>query len=177
MKSNKESETSQPITCYICVDNYSLKKKPLILVCGHTFCEVCLQSLFDNSNEILCCFCKVITRLEKFDDMIVNYAILSLSENFENTENIFKNNFGQLNNTKCACEDIKKNPDRVEKLLQCVECKEIVCPCGLGNGNTQHKNHKLTNLVDYIKDQANGLSDFVKNYLSFPCRIKQEYII
>ena len=48
-----DSDSHHPVTCFICVDNYTMNKKPLILVCGHTFCEVCLQNMFDNCNEIL----------------------------------------------------------------------------------------------------------------------------
>lgn len=173
---NSDSDFHHPITCYICLDTYSMKKKPLILVCGHTFCEVCLQNLFDTSNEIQCCFCKVITKLDKFDDMIVNYAILSLAEQSgnekaaKNPKGANYNTFLNVTNTHtCTCgknSNDKKNPEFVEKLLQCVDCKQIVCP-NCENGeiiNTRHKNHKLTNLADFISNEADSLSDFLKNY-------------
>jgi hypothetical protein len=167
-----------PNTCFICVDNYSMDKKPLILVCGHTFCEVCLQNMFDNSNEIQCCFCKVITKLDKFDDMIVNYAVLSLATSDVQKskpiikEEKIKSSYAVNTLSICNCFDLKKNPEKVDKLLQCIDCNRIVCsncisPEGEGSvtlAQSVHRNHKITNLVDYISSQSDDLSGHLKTY-------------
>ena len=68
------------LCCYICTDFYTHEKEPLIIFCGHTFCESCLLALFDKCKEIQCSFRKIITKLDKFDDMIVNYYMLSFCE-------------------------------------------------------------------------------------------------
>ncbi len=108
-----ESVKHHPVICYICLDTYSSFKRPMILVCGHTFCEICLQNLFDTSNEILCSFCKVITRLEKFEDMIINYSIMSLAE---------QNPSGIVNIEK---------PEKLEKSFQLYDSNNNFCPCSL----------------------------------------------
>lgn len=89
------------LCCYICTEFYTHEKKPLILVCGHTFCESCLLALFDSCKEIQCSFCKIITKLEKFDDMIVNYSMLSLCEMIKekNKDNLNLNMNNHFNNS------------------------------------------------------------------------------
>lgn len=157
---NKSKEHLLGITCNICMDLYSQDKKPLILVCGHTFCEICLQKLFDTSNEIQCCFCKIVTKLDRFDDMIVNYSLLSISEMkfFDKQKEPIKSLF-------CKCEETNKI-EKSEILLQCLDCNSIVCPNCIGDSNeiSIHKNHKLTNLSDFISKEADSLTDSLKSY-------------
>jgi hypothetical protein len=164
---SKLKENLQGIMCHVCMDIYSHDKKPLILVCGHTFCEVCLQNLFDTANEIQCCFCKVITKLDKFDDMIVNYALLTVAE----MKMLTNEKLPKSASLTCKCEE-KPGDDKIENLLECLDCRRIVCPnCMLSNqsslelqSNTPHKNHKLTNFSDFISKESDGLSDFLKSY-------------
>lgn len=160
-----KSEGIHPENCFICTDTYSHEKRPLILVCGHTFCEVCLQNLYDTSSEIQCSFCKVITKLEKFDDMIINYAILELVEYYKNNkvQQSIENQKIETTNyihTQTNCYLNHKNEKLIENLLQCKDCEEITCKECIDI----HKNHKMTNLIDYIDNEANVLSEFLKNY-------------
>jgi len=115
--------------------------------------------MFDTLNEIQCCFCKVITKLDKFEDMIVNYAILSLAEHGSPPKDTTK--------SSCLCQNNKKNADNVDKLLECIDCKLVVCPKCIGttdeNSNI-HGNHKLSNLADYINIESNSMSDQLKIY-------------
>jgi hypothetical protein len=186
------------LCCYICTDFYTMKKRPLILVCGHTFCECCLTQLFDKYKEIQCSFCKVITKLEKFDDMIINYSMLNLCEliternkgnknlNFnyscsnENNDNDNENasvliplckskeKFGMaiarnFNNGQnkfiCDCGNFE-NYNEIDKLLECQECEYITCKdCFF-----KHKNHKLTNIVDFIESKTEELEKTCQSY-------------
>jgi hypothetical protein len=195
------------LCCYICTDFYTHEKKPLILVCGHTFCEGCLSALFDSCKEIQCSFCKIITKLEKFDDMIVNYSMLSLCEiiqeknkdninlnlnncnlNNENNNNnlntsilipAFKaydkfnlannnqyffgiNNNSASNNKSKQCEMCTKfsNVSEIDKLLECQECEIITCK----DCFYIHKNHKLTNIVDFIEAKSESLLKACNGY-------------
>ena len=160
------------LSCYICTEIYSQDKKPLILVCGHTFCETCLTILFDKCKEIQCSFCKIITKLEKFDDMIINYSILNLCEfittNKNKTSGIFNNsknpkflNSLQNNSNKNICECLKfLNFNEIDKLLECQDCEVITCKDCL---NT-HRDHKLTNIVDFIEAKSETLLKTCNNY-------------
>ena len=187
------------LCCYICTDFYTHEKKPLILVCGHTFCEGCLLALFDSCKEIQCSFCKIITKLEKFDDMIVNYSMLSLCEiiqeknkdninlnlNSNNENNNDKNNintsilipafkaydkfnlennqkfFNNINQNK-LCEACTKFTvvSEMDKLLECQECEIITCK----DCFYKHKNHKLTNIVDFIEAKTESLLKTCNSY-------------
>lgn len=192
------------LCCYICTDFYTHEKKPLILVCGHTFCEGCLSALFDSCKEIQCSFCKIITKLEKFDDMIVNYSMLSLCEiiqeknkdninlnlnnnnnnennnnnlntsilipafkaydkfNLANNQNIFGNINNTSNNKSKQCEMCTKfsNVSEIDKLLECQECEVITCK----DCFYIHKNHKLTNIVDFIEAKSESLLKACNGY-------------
>lgn len=187
------------LCCYICTDFYTHEKKPLILVCGHTFCEGCLLALFDSCKEIQCSFCKIITKLEKFDDMIVNYSMLHLCEmiqeknkdnlnlnlnsNNDNNNNVntsilipaFKaydkfnlasNQNFLIGNTKngisktCEACTIFSNVSEIDKLLECQECEVITCK----DCFYYHKNHKLTNIVDFIEAKSENLLKTCNSY-------------
>ena len=54
-----------PNQCSLCFNNYEDNRKPLILIsCGHTYCEICLEKIFENNKkEIVCPECKLITNL------------------------------------------------------------------------------------------------------------------
>lgn len=71
---------SDPTICYICLEQYSLLNKPLILMCGHTFCENCLKIIWSKRKEIPCSYCKSITTAERVEDIIINYSTLNTIE-------------------------------------------------------------------------------------------------
>lgn len=195
------------LCCYICTEFYTIKKRPLILVCGHTFCEFCLNHLFNNYKEIQCSFCKVITKLEKFDDMIINYSMLNLCEliternisnknlNFnysiKESENAsvliplnksqekfgmaiarnlsFTNNLGK-NKFICDCQNFE-NFNEIDKLLECQECEMITCKdCFF-----KHKNHKLTNIVDFIDSKSEELNKICNSYKDLSTKMGNLY--
>jgi len=181
-KNLNESVKHHPVICYICLDTYSSFKRPMILVCGHTFCEICLQNLFDTSNEILCSFCKVITRLEKFDDMIINYSIMSLAEQNpsgivkidkpEKQQKLFQLCDSNSNFCPCSLAESNNNPrlipsEKIETILRCSDCDKIMCSQCISVGNyakNDHNSHKITNFVDYIHQEAIVLSGNLKSY-------------
>jgi hypothetical protein len=137
------------------MDEYNTKKRPLILVCGHTFCEICLSNMFEDNGEILCCFCKVITKLERFDDMIVNYAILSLAEH---PVQLPKSGVTVNQNNFCKCK-VSLTEDKIDKLLRCVECNSNLCSTCLDN---THEDHKILNYLDFLEEQSTHLNENMK---------------
>ncbi len=54
------------LNCPICFDTYNQKeKKPMTLICGHTFCYYCLDIIASNNNGKIdkCSFCNEIEPL------------------------------------------------------------------------------------------------------------------
>lgn len=61
-------------SCIICLEMYSQHRQPMILSCGHTFCNSCIKKISLN-NQTVCPNCRRVS-----DDAIVNYAVLELTE-------------------------------------------------------------------------------------------------
>ena len=147
IRKNKQTDLSHhPVNCYICMEPYSSDKKPLILVCGHTFCEVCLQNLFLEKKEIQCCFCKIITNLDKFDDMIINYAVLNLAEY-------------ETSNTEVNC----KHQNDLSKLSYCRNCKAVFCS-ECESEKTKHFRHRVQKFGLYIEEEGTLLKQGEANW-------------
>lgn len=145
----KSQSINDPTICLICTDRYSYKKKPMVLVCGHTFCEICLYTVYKNDKEVTCSFCKVISRLDNFDDMIVNYSVLNMVEFLESsqkeedenqlnisneTKSLNKSgvNLNESNIYSNTCFHFpskmkKMSANEINKLLICPKCLELKC--------------------------------------------------
>ena len=66
--------------CKLCQDSFdSLSRKPLVLKCGHTFCELCIKSLYD-LEKVLCPLDSIESPFEDFQKISVNYLILEALE-------------------------------------------------------------------------------------------------
>ena len=59
--------------CPICFEIYSIQSKPLISLCGHTFCETCLKSYITGN-----CICPVCNQVMPRDisSYIINYSLI-----------------------------------------------------------------------------------------------------
>ncbi len=83
-----------PSQCSICFNEYNHQRYPLILTkCGHTFCNKCLEKIFDkNKKEIICPICKLITKLldDNLNNLPKNRLVLDLI--LYNTEKSEKKN-------------------------------------------------------------------------------------
>ena len=74
------------IHCPICYDTYNDKDKiPRILLCGHTFCQVCLMDL-RTSNILTCPTCRKFFSPE-VKSLIRNFTLLG--KYYENLKYIF----------------------------------------------------------------------------------------
>ena len=63
--------------CYFCGDKFNLgaKSPRIIVVCGHTFCSECLESLLRNG-KVKCPLCRKKLKLDRSDQLPLNYSIL-----------------------------------------------------------------------------------------------------
>ena len=71
---------------YSKVDGHLLKS-PLVLSCGHTFCESCLKHGYLQDQVIQCKICRSLDK-EKPDDLMVNQFV---NEIFKTFPQIYKN--------------------------------------------------------------------------------------
>ncbi len=91
-----------------------IKHKPLLLKCGHTFCESCLNSLYD-SEKILCPSDSLPSDFEEFTDISVNYLILEVLETQKSLQKPEKSCFiHKTQQIRFFCE--------TDKALLCQEC-------------------------------------------------------
>jgi len=73
-------EFADILHCKRCQEFFNLfSHKPLILKCGHTFCESCLKSLYE-SEKILCPIDSIESVFDDFQQISVNYLILEALE-------------------------------------------------------------------------------------------------
>lgn len=76
--------------CKLCQSSFDSQiRKPLILKCGHTFCEVCLKDLFC-SEKILCPTDSIISEFDDFQKISVNYLILEAYEESLKNKKLFE---------------------------------------------------------------------------------------
>lgn len=75
MKKDKEPV----LECIICKEFYDIKdRKPLVLLCGHTFCKQCMSKDFMINKRIRCSFCPTFKGghiYKTIDDIGVNYGM------------------------------------------------------------------------------------------------------
>ena len=75
MKKDKEPV----LECIICKEFYDIKdRKPLVLLCGHTFCKQCISKDFLINKKIRCSFCPNFKGghiYKSVEDIGVNYDI------------------------------------------------------------------------------------------------------
>ncbi|KAF8362337.1 hypothetical protein PRIPAC_89260 [Pristionchus pacificus] len=69
-------------SCSICFETFdSIKCKPRVLDCGHTFCEVCLlNEKLGPSNQIKCPNCSKIHKLSNEKELPINYFAINIAE-------------------------------------------------------------------------------------------------
>jgi protein-L-isoaspartate O-methyltransferase len=142
------------ITCKICQQNYDNETNiPMVLICGHTLCDVCTKSILRNSNisnKFKCPFCNEIIQ-KKFKPK-KNYEIITLILEKNNSEKI-------QNESKCNFHEEEK------LILYCLDCKSLICQSCLINN---HSGHKIGKAGDNqknikIKDKISKLEEFLKN--------------
>ena len=76
LESSVQQNINELLTCTICYNNFSSINKPLLLICGHTFCAECLSSISErnHSTRLKCPFCQIITNVPK-EGLVTNYIL------------------------------------------------------------------------------------------------------
>lgn len=96
--SNEQEENNISI-CGICLDKFYNKNKPLILLCGHTFCARCLTQLLETTTKkIKCPLCQSISILPN-TGLPVNYQLQTLID--LNTRNQNQNQTEFIDRVSC----------------------------------------------------------------------------
>jgi hypothetical protein len=71
-------EIEEHLFCKICHEKFNDNlNKPIILICGHTFCEFCIKKIFQR-DLVVCPFCKVSTAISRNQKFNVNYTLLEM---------------------------------------------------------------------------------------------------
>ena len=137
------------IHCKICHDSFdSTTRRPLILPCGHTFCEYCLKIIY-KSNQVKCPFDKKVHTFKERHDIGINYQIYDL----------FSSELTGKNDPKCP-----KHPNQIMKFY-CDSEKVSLCQiCYLSD----HMNHQVFPLKDVIsiEKMTNQTKSFIKNSIN-----------
>lgn len=68
--------------CKDCTCIFTNSNRPLLLRCGHTFCEKCLKNIFKN-DKIICSLDNQITEIDNFSELQTNYSIMEALENYK----------------------------------------------------------------------------------------------
>ena len=79
------STVKETITCSVCDGLFDSQDKcPKILICGHTFCHLCLGNVIQQNH--LCPICRQDIQAASNEELPINYTIKTLAENFQNEE-------------------------------------------------------------------------------------------
>ena len=110
------------LKCQICYQFYSFDRQPMVLICGHSLCTICLKKIYQ-SNTSICPFDKKPLLYDDLENIPVNYSLKDLIQvlikigvvtdcNFDNFTN-----FNQENNKQITFEKVSK----VENILELIK--------------------------------------------------------
>ena len=138
--------------CKNCQELFDIsKRKPLLLKCGHTFCEYCLNSLYD-SEKILCPSDSIPSDFEEFTQISVNYLILEAVETQKTLQKPEKSCFlHKTQQIRFFCE--------TDRALLCQECLIL----GHLGGNHVILPSESIVLIEPLKQEINKMLIDLKN--------------
>ena len=124
--------------CDICAESYSSNEYiPKCLPCGHTFCVICLATLYDSCRQkISCPNCRKAFKVNNLDDIPTNFTVVnSLPDDTERAS---------ANTVRCA-----SHQDKIAKLV-CMDCRFPMCSdCAFKSMTTKiHSNHSVKDVAE-----------------------------
>ncbi|XP_073668881.1 E3 ubiquitin-protein ligase TRIM39-like [Paramisgurnus dabryanus] len=131
---------AEELQCSICLDVFS---DPVSTPCGHNFCEICLDTYWDNSQDISCPNCK--ETFEKRPELKINTTLRDLvDEHKKKTE--------EKPEVLCdICEEVKLKAVKSCLVCQSSYCETHLVPHMRVTGLQKHKLiDPVNNLQDYI---------------------------
>lgn len=132
------------VDCEICCNSFdTLKFIPFVGVCGHTFCEQCLNKLKKNHfNKVSCPFCRINLNFP----LSRNYALISLLESKNNTSST-----SSCSSSTCTLKNIEDKNEKKENY---------------SNNNKENNKIISTNNNERNENQMNGLNSTTSTIIS-----------
>lgn len=161
--------TNDPTLCFICLESYNVLNKPLILMCGHTFCETCIKLIWNDKREIKCSYCKIITTADKLEDIVVNYSVLSASDYLYNLKQTVSSN-NNFNNININNQDSNKKINSLNILNSKIK---VNCKISSNTNSYENDNKSDKNKNNTTSDNLNTkLSNAINKFINHTCNIK-----
>lgn len=73
--------------CKLCTNAFSISNKPLLLKCGHTFCEKCLKGMIE-INQVICPHDQITNDITSLSELQVNYSVQEAVETYKGKNKI-----------------------------------------------------------------------------------------
>lgn len=140
----------ETILCENCKELYSGKRKPILLVCGHTICEKCLTKIMYAEKSFFCPFDRIFIKLAQCK---TNIRILRIAENSS------KKFPDIVNDLKASAKKRKEEPTICRKDLH----QKKTIPTSLDDITIQD----LSTFSNYLSPPSKGT---VKNMRLTPCK-------
>ena len=141
------------LECKICFRIYNDVRKPIILLCGHTFCSLCVLAL--SPEEGFCPTCRK-NILISFQKLPVNYALLELALSFEES-NSSASAIKEVKQTFSADSYCKNHKEQLIKYW-CKTSEEWLCEDCVENHKHKESN-ALSNCLENVDVALRSLKE------------------
>ena len=161
--------TENDFSCHICVKSFNCDiQTPRMLLCGHTFCQSCLEHILNDNVNCLCSNCRESIAASSTEDIPVNRFLLSLITKTENKSSKEESNISkeleELSLKKDYC--FIKKEDKVPSVghceehdcpinFKCLDCSQCICgTCAFFLHKTCSRILPIADAVNVIKEEG-----------------------
>lgn len=119
------------VGCEVCFLEFDEKnRKPRVLPCGHTLCNVCVQDIL-HCTQIRCPFCRINHQVSSFEDLPVSFTLLNLATSLPMSSGVHRNVQQPTSLPATVVEPKVHNGicgmHGSYKVFNCITCNEWVC--------------------------------------------------